>query len=130
MLNSEANAIFANSVVKARLAELGETVLGGTPSQYEALIAEETEKWAKVVRVSGAKPDWPTVTASVERSVDPLRRQTRANCERSTLAMGFCQDNRPRDRLLHPRYFRIADDLRQRVIWVLIRSLQARSLAR
>ena len=57
MLNAEANAILANSAVKARLAELGETVLGGTPSQYEALIAEETEKWAKVVRVSGAKPD-------------------------------------------------------------------------
>jgi tripartite-type tricarboxylate transporter receptor subunit TctC len=56
-LNAETNAILANSAAKARLAELGETVLGGTPAQYEALIAEETEKWAKVVRLSGAKPD-------------------------------------------------------------------------
>jgi tripartite-type tricarboxylate transporter receptor subunit TctC len=57
MLNTETKAIFANSAVKARLAELGETVLGGTLAQYEALIAEETEKWAGVVRLSGARPD-------------------------------------------------------------------------
>jgi tripartite-type tricarboxylate transporter receptor subunit TctC len=57
MLNTETNTILANSAVKARLAELGETVLGGTPAQYEALIAEETEKWAGVVRLSGARPD-------------------------------------------------------------------------
>jgi tripartite-type tricarboxylate transporter receptor subunit TctC len=57
VLNAETNAVLANSVVKARLAELGETVLGGTPAQFETLIAEETEKWAKVVRFSGARPD-------------------------------------------------------------------------
>jgi tripartite-type tricarboxylate transporter receptor subunit TctC len=57
MLNTETNAILGNSAVKARLAELGETVLGGTPAEYEALIAEETEKWAGVVRLSGARPD-------------------------------------------------------------------------
>jgi tripartite-type tricarboxylate transporter receptor subunit TctC len=56
-LNKEINAILANPKPKARLADLGATVLAGSPSDFGALIAEETEKWGKVVKFSGAKPD-------------------------------------------------------------------------
>jgi tripartite-type tricarboxylate transporter receptor subunit TctC len=56
-LNAEANAVLALPAVKTRLAELGETPLGGSPADFAALIAEETEKWGRVVRFSGAKAD-------------------------------------------------------------------------
>jgi tripartite-type tricarboxylate transporter receptor subunit TctC len=56
-LNLEANAVLSLPMVKARLADLGETALGGSPAEFGKLIAEETEKWGRVVRFSGAKPD-------------------------------------------------------------------------
>ncbi len=56
-LNLEANAVLSHPMVKARLADLGETALGGSPAEFGRLIAEETEKWGRVVRFSGAKPD-------------------------------------------------------------------------
>ncbi len=56
-LNREINAAFADPVIKARLVELGGSVLAGTPADFGKLIAEETEKWGKVVRFSGAKAD-------------------------------------------------------------------------
>jgi len=56
-LNREINAGLASSTIKARLVELGSMVLAGTPAEFGKLIAEETEKWAKVVKFSGAKPD-------------------------------------------------------------------------
>ena len=56
-LNVEINAVLANPAVKARLADLGETVLGGSAADFGRLIAEETEKWGRVVKFSGAKPD-------------------------------------------------------------------------
>jgi hypothetical protein len=43
--------------MKARLADLGGTVLTGSPADFGRLIVDETEKWAKVVKLSGAKPD-------------------------------------------------------------------------
>jgi hypothetical protein len=43
--------------MKARIADLGGTVLAGSPADFGKLIAEETEKWGKVVKFSGAKPE-------------------------------------------------------------------------
>ncbi len=56
-LNIETNAILSHPAVKARLADLGETPLGGSSAEFGRLIAEETEKWGRVVRFSGAKAD-------------------------------------------------------------------------
>jgi tripartite-type tricarboxylate transporter receptor subunit TctC len=55
-LNKEINAALADSKFKARFAELGGVPLPGTPTDFGTLIANETEKWGKVVKFSGAKP--------------------------------------------------------------------------
>ena len=57
ILNREINAGLADAKLKARLEGLGGTVLVGSPAAFGKLLAEETEKWAKVVKFSGAKPD-------------------------------------------------------------------------
>jgi tripartite-type tricarboxylate transporter receptor subunit TctC len=54
-LNKEINAGLADPKIKARLDDMGGTVLTGPPSAFGKLIVDETEKWAKVVRASGAK---------------------------------------------------------------------------
>jgi len=56
-LNREINAILADPEMRARLADLGTTVLAGSAADFGKFIAEETEKWAKVVNISGAKAD-------------------------------------------------------------------------
>jgi len=56
-LNREVNAILADPKMKARLGDFGGIALPGSPAEFSKLIAEETEKWAKVVKFSGAKPD-------------------------------------------------------------------------
>jgi len=56
-LNKEINAALADPTWKARLADVGGTVLAGSPADFGKLIAEETEKWGKVVEFSGAKAD-------------------------------------------------------------------------
>jgi len=55
-LNSEINSALADPKMKARIAELGGTVLLGSPADFGKLIADETEKWAKVVKFAGIKP--------------------------------------------------------------------------
>ena len=52
-LNKEINAGLADSKMRARLADLGATVLAGSPADFGKLIAEETEKWGKVIRSAG-----------------------------------------------------------------------------
>jgi tripartite-type tricarboxylate transporter receptor subunit TctC len=54
-LNKEINAGLADPKVKARLADLGVTTLAGSSTGFGKLIAEETEKWAKVVRATNIK---------------------------------------------------------------------------
>jgi tripartite-type tricarboxylate transporter receptor subunit TctC len=56
-LNNEINAILAEPKVKTRVAEMGATEVAGSPADFGKLIAEETEKWGKVVKFSGAKAD-------------------------------------------------------------------------
>ena len=43
--------------VKARIVELGGTVLGGTPAEFGTIISEATEKWAKVIKFAGIKAE-------------------------------------------------------------------------
>ena len=52
-LNQEINAGLADPGVKARLAEFGGILMPGTPAQFGQVIAEETEKWAKVIKTGG-----------------------------------------------------------------------------
>jgi tripartite-type tricarboxylate transporter receptor subunit TctC len=56
-LNKEVNAALADPKIKARLADLGGTPLVGSPADFGKLIAEETEKWGKVIKFAGIKPE-------------------------------------------------------------------------
>ena len=56
-LNKEINAGLADPKLKARLADLGATALALSPADFGKLIAADTEKWAKVVKFAGIKPE-------------------------------------------------------------------------
>jgi tripartite-type tricarboxylate transporter receptor subunit TctC len=56
-LNREINAALADPNMKARLADLGGTALAGSPADFGKLIADETEKWAKVIKSLGIKAE-------------------------------------------------------------------------
>jgi tripartite-type tricarboxylate transporter receptor subunit TctC len=56
-LNREINAGLADPNMKAKYANIGGAVYPGSPSDFGKLVVEETDKWAKVVKFSGAKPD-------------------------------------------------------------------------
>jgi tripartite-type tricarboxylate transporter receptor subunit TctC len=56
-VNQAINAGLAEPRIKARLAELGGVILPGSPTDFGKLIADDTEKWSKVIKFSGAKPE-------------------------------------------------------------------------
>jgi len=56
-LNNEINAAFSGPKIKDRLVELGGIVLAGTPADFGKVIADETEKWRKIVHVANIKPE-------------------------------------------------------------------------
>jgi tripartite-type tricarboxylate transporter receptor subunit TctC len=56
-LNKEINRALADPTIKARLADLGASVLSGSPADFGKLIADETEKWGKVVRAANIRAD-------------------------------------------------------------------------
>ena len=56
-LNKEINAALADQGMKARLADLGNAPMPMTPAEFGKLIADETEKWGKVIRAANIKPE-------------------------------------------------------------------------
>jgi len=56
-LNKEINAVLADPRMKARVADMGATLVAGLPAEFGKLVADETEKWGNVVKFSGAKAD-------------------------------------------------------------------------
>ena len=55
-LNKEVNAALADPKMRARLADIGGTPLPGSSADFGKLIADETEKWGKVIKFAGIKP--------------------------------------------------------------------------
>src|SRR5205085_1332021 len=56
-LNKEINAGLAEPKIKARFADIGGTALSGSPADFAKVIAEDTEKWGKVIRTAHIKPE-------------------------------------------------------------------------
>jgi tripartite-type tricarboxylate transporter receptor subunit TctC len=56
-LNGEINASLANPKLKTRLADLGYVTIGGSSVEFGNMIAEDIDKWAKVIKFAGIKPD-------------------------------------------------------------------------
>ena len=56
-LNKQINAALADPKIRVRLAELGATALTGSPADFGKLIADETEKWGKVIRAANIKAE-------------------------------------------------------------------------
>jgi tripartite-type tricarboxylate transporter receptor subunit TctC len=56
-LSEQINAALADTKIKTRLSELGATPFPGSPTEFSRFIADETEKWGRVVKFSGAKPE-------------------------------------------------------------------------
>jgi tripartite-type tricarboxylate transporter receptor subunit TctC len=56
-LNKEINAALADPKMKVRIADLGGTVLTGSPTDFGKFIADETEKWTKVIKAANIQPE-------------------------------------------------------------------------
>jgi hypothetical protein len=57
MLNREINAGLANPAIRSRLIDMNGMVLAGSTAEFGKLIADETEKWARVIRAANIKAD-------------------------------------------------------------------------
>jgi tripartite-type tricarboxylate transporter receptor subunit TctC len=57
MLNREINAALTDPKITARLTSLGSTAIAGGPAAFAAFLAEETDKWGKVVRAANIKAE-------------------------------------------------------------------------
>jgi tripartite-type tricarboxylate transporter receptor subunit TctC len=57
ILNAATNAMLAETQMRARLADMGGTVLAGSPADFAKILADETVKWGKVVKASGARAE-------------------------------------------------------------------------
>ena len=56
-LNGQINAGLSDPQIRARLGDLGGSVLAGPPAAFAQLIAAEIEKWGKIVKAAGIKPE-------------------------------------------------------------------------
>jgi tripartite-type tricarboxylate transporter receptor subunit TctC len=56
-LNKEINAALVDAKVTSRLGEFGGLVLAGSPAEFETFIAKDTDKWGRVVKFAGLKPE-------------------------------------------------------------------------
>ena len=56
-LNRDINASLADAKLKTRLASLGYVTSGGSPAEFKNMIAHEIDKWARVIKFAGIKPD-------------------------------------------------------------------------
>ena len=56
-LNKEINAALFDPTIKGRLTDLGCNVFAGSPADFGKFIADETEKWAKLIKFAGIKPE-------------------------------------------------------------------------
>jgi tripartite-type tricarboxylate transporter receptor subunit TctC len=56
-LNREVNAALADPAIKGRLEALDASAMPGSPADFSKLIADETERWGKVIRITGVKPE-------------------------------------------------------------------------
>ena len=76
-LNHEINAGLADPKIKARIAELGGAVLVGSPADFSKLIADETEKWGKVIKF--AEYQAGVIRAPAEHSITSRSAKRRAS---------------------------------------------------
>jgi tripartite-type tricarboxylate transporter receptor subunit TctC len=57
MLNREINAALADPAMNTRIASLGYSVFASSPADFGKFVADETEKWGKVIRAANIKPE-------------------------------------------------------------------------
>ena len=81
-LNAEVNRALADPKMKEKLAEMGGRTIPGTPEDFGRVMAEETARWEKVVKASGAKAVCPSWGSASRGRRCGLRREVRSACRR------------------------------------------------
>ena len=99
-LNKEINAGLADPKMKARLADLGGRCLPGSPADFGKLIADETEKWAKVIRAANIKAG--VIAASRRHSINSVRRIAAPDSTPTTLEIRYRRAYRNRGHAYRP----------------------------